>query len=62
LLLHFGIFFLSETRKTQFNLAMFIIQNNIKIYDELPNKSEIPTLFELPKTASDYVKLFFFKN
>jgi hypothetical protein len=41
---------------------MFILKDNKKVYDKLPVKGEISTLFELPKTASDYTNLAFFKN
>lgn len=63
LFLHHGIFFLTETRRAQFDLAMYILKNEIKNYDQIRaislGKSSI---FELPKTASDYVNLSFFKN
>jgi hypothetical protein len=62
LLLHHGIFFLTETRRAQFDLAMFILKNDIKVYDQIPARGDIPTLFKLPKTALDYVSLPFFKN
>ena len=62
LLLHQGIFFLTETRRAQFDLAMFILKEDKKVYDKLPVKKELPTLFKLPKTASDYTNLPFFKN
>lgn len=62
LLLHHGIFFLTETRRAQFDLAMFILKQDKKVYDKIPVKGEIPTLFKLPRTASDYVILPFFKN
>jgi hypothetical protein len=62
LLLHNGIFFLTETRRAQFNLAMFILKEDKKVYDEIPDMGEIPSLFKLPKTASDYTSLAFFKN
>jgi hypothetical protein len=62
LLLHHGIFFLTETRRAQFDLAMFILKNEKKIYDQIPAIGDIPTTFELPKTASDYANLAFFKN
>jgi LAGLIDADG endonuclease len=57
LLLHHGIFFLTYTRRAQFDLAMFILKKDNKVYDEIPSIKNIPTLFELPKTASYYVKL-----
>ena len=62
LLLYHNIFFLTNTRRTQFDLAMFILKEDIKVYDNLPVKEKVPTLFKLPKTALDYVKLPFFKN
>jgi hypothetical protein len=66
LLLHHGIFFLTETRRAQFDLAMHVLKNDIKIYDQIQAislaKSSIGTTFELPKTASDYVNLSFFNN
>lgn len=61
LLLHHNIFFLTDTRRAQFDLSIFIFKNNKKVYDEIINYN-IPTVFELPKTALDYVKLKFFEN
>lgn len=63
LLIHHGIFFLTETRRSQFDLAMFIFTNDIKLFDNIPkNGLEIPTNFELPQTASGYLNLAFFYN
>lgn len=62
LFLHHAIFFLTETRKYQFDLAFFIFINNIKVFDQIPSIKEINTFFELPKTATGYVELAFFKN
>jgi len=62
LFLYHNVFFLTNTRRDQFDLAMFIMKEDIKIYDKLPVKQEITTLFILPETASDYVNLPFFKN
>lgn len=62
LLIHHGIFFLTETRKAQFDLAMLILKNDKKVYDQIPAREDIPTIFELPKTALDYANLAFFKN
>lgn len=62
LFLYHGIFFLTETRKAQFDLVMFILKNDKKIFDEIPAKENIPTTFQLPKTPSDYINLVFFKN
>src|SRR5690606_24834362 len=60
LLLHHGIIFLTDARRAQFDLAMFILKNEKKIYDQIP--AGIPTTLELPKTASGYVNLAFFKS
>ena len=61
LLLHNGIYFLTETRRAQFDLAMYILKENKKVYEELPTKG-ISTYFKLPETASDYAKLLFIRN
>jgi hypothetical protein len=65
LLIHHRIFFLTETRRAQFDLAMHILTENKKIYDVIPklsNKEVRLTLFNLPSTALGYVDLPFFKN
>jgi hypothetical protein len=66
LFIHHGIFFLTETRRAQFDLAMYILQNEIKHYDQIQAISHSPggksSVFELPGTASDYMNLPFFKN
>ena len=41
---------------------MFILKQDKKVYDKIPVKGEIPTLFKLPRTASGYVILPLFKN
>lgn len=62
LLLHYKIFFLTETRRSQFDLAMYILKNDTKVYDEISNIKKISSNFELPKTATDYINLPFFNN
>ena len=72
LFLHHGIYFLTETRRTQFDLCMFIFNNEIKNYDKITlfkgslvcrkAEREIPSTFELPQTAEDYLNLAFFNN
>ena len=62
LLIHHNIFFLTESRRAQFDLAMFILKNEIKHYNQISQIKEIPTIFELPKTALEYLSLAFFKN
>jgi len=63
LLKHHGIFFLTETRRNQFDKAMFILQKEIKLYEELDSSpSLISSMSVLPTTALEYVNLSFFKN
>ena len=62
LLLYNKIFFLTNTRINQFNLAMFIFKNDIKIYDQIPDINKIPAVFEIPKNPFYYTLLHFFKN
>jgi hypothetical protein len=110
LLIHHNIFFLTNTRRDQFDLAIHIFKNNLKSFENIPNinnifsaglptastpaatkapplreASPLPrgsapplreavhpplaarlrkqgTIFNLPETASDYLKLEFFRN
>jgi hypothetical protein len=62
LLIYNKIFFITNTRMDQFNLAMYILQQDIKLYNEIPNIKNIPYIFELPKNPLDYTLLHFFKN
>lgn len=78
LLKHHGIFFLTETRKDQFNLATFILENDIKLYDEISSlynkKNLISNDYKKIKINDcfsraietlkplDYINLPFFKN
>jgi LAGLIDADG endonuclease len=60
LFLYHKLFFLTNVRREQFNKAMHILQNNLKLFNEIP--SSIPNLFSLPETALGYIKLPFFNN
>lgn len=62
LLLHHKIFFITNTRIDQFNLAMYILKNDIKLFDSMPYKDNIPSIFNIPRYALEYKKLGFFKN
>ena len=62
LLIYNNIFFLTDTRVDQFNLAMYILKNDIKLYNEIHNINNIPTIFEIPKNPFDYTLLHFFRN
>ena len=62
LFLYHNIFFLTETRANQFNLAMHILKKDIRTFDVITSTENVPISFELPKTPLDYTKLLFFKN
>ena len=60
LLIYHNIYFLTNIRCNQFNKVMFIMQNDLKKFEEIPQ--EIPEVFILPSTAIEYTKLLFFNN
>ena len=62
LLLYNNIYFLTDTRVNQFNLAMYVLKNDIKLYDEIGDINNIPAIFKLPKNSFGYTLLPFFKN
>jgi hypothetical protein len=62
LLLYHNIFFLTETRTNQFNLAMHILKNDIRTFDLITFVENVPSCFKLPETPLDYTKLLFFSN
>ena len=41
---------------------MYILKNDIKLYDEIVDKANILEVFEIPKNPFDYTLLHFFKN
>lgn len=60
LLLYHQLFFLTETRRRQFNLVMHILLNNITRFSDIPQK--VSENFSLPSTALGYLQLPFFLN
>ncbi len=73
LFIYHNIYFLTDNRISQFELAMFIFKNEIKFYDLIPaalsdkNKisTNIPVLYSLPESPDEvinYLSLPFFKN
>ncbi len=60
LLLHHQLFFLTETRRKQFDLVMHILLNNITRFSDIPK--DISENFSLPLTALDYLQLPFLLN
>lgn len=61
LLLHHHLFFLTNTRRKQFDLVMYILLNNITRFRDIP-KIVVPTNFTLPSNAIGYLELDFFLN
>lgn len=62
LLLHYNIFFLTKTRINQFNLAMLIMGESIKLFENIPSENNIPNVFKYPNSPVEYTKLEFFSN
>jgi len=62
LLLKHKIYFLTEKRVSQFNTAMFILNNNIKLFEEIPNMNLIPTVFNMPTSVEGYINLYYIKD
>jgi len=60
LLIYHNIYFLTETRANQFNKAMHVLKNDIKLYSEIG--TNIPIMFKQPISAIEYAELCFFKN
>ena len=65
LLNHHNMFFLTDRRKSQFELAMFILKNDIKYYNDISQYTTeylLPTNSKISYTPEDYLNLTFFKN
>lgn len=62
LMLHHGLFFLTTTRRAQFDLAMVILNSTVTLFKEIPNPIIITTYFPLPTTPSGYLAIPFFLN
>ena len=57
LILHYKLFFLTETRRKQFNLCMHLLENNITKFSGIPSIDNIKDLFSLPQSSIGYVNL-----
>lgn len=60
LLIHHNLFFLTDTRRKQYDKAIFLFKNNIKYYSEIPNN--ILSFSHKLNTVEDYINLSFFNN
>jgi len=48
LIIHHKLFFLTDTRRKQFNLCMYLLENNITKFSLIPEATFIKDLFTLP--------------
>lgn len=62
LLIHHNIFFLTNTRIAQYELAIFILQSNLIMFSAIPTVNLIPQQIFLPTTTLGYYQLPFFLN
>jgi hypothetical protein len=63
LMQHHGLFFLTDTRRAQFDKLMYIIHNDIKLFSQLPDSTLItPFCAPLPSDPLGYTQLPFFSN
>lgn len=60
LLIHHNLYFITETRRQQYDKKLYILKNEIKTFDSIP--SSVPSLFNLPTTPLEYTLLPFFFN
>jgi hypothetical protein len=60
LLMYHNLFFLTINRINQFNLAYYILSNNILYFADIP--TVVPNVYDLPSTPADYTLLPFFFN
>jgi len=60
LLIHHKIYFLTLTRIKQFNLVVYILKNDLKLYYEIPKSINI--IYDVPRSGLEYTNLFFFRN
>lgn len=63
LLMHHKIYFLTKTRINQYNKLMYILNNDIIRYSNIPvDINNIPVINKLPSTSLEYSKLPYFNN
>lgn len=61
LFLHYNIFFLTDTRRNQFSLAMHILKMDIRTFDAITPIENLPISYKLERPC-DYINLPFFRN
>jgi hypothetical protein len=60
LLIYHNIFFLTKTRIVQYNKALYILRNNIKLFSEIPE--DIEFIYPIIDNNENLLKLEFFDN
>ncbi|GAB2527455.1 hypothetical protein GCM10027054_13400 [Isoptericola nanjingensis] len=61
LLIHHGIYFLTDTRRQQYALALHVLTNNIVWYADVPTNFN-SNIYPLPTTPAGYLSIPFFRN
>lgn len=62
LILHHNLFFLTDVRRQQYNLCIYLLENNITQYSMISNYENINYIEILPVTSKKYTELPFFNN
>ena len=60
LLKYHKLLFLTKERKKQYDKAIYILENNILFFKDIPDN--IPSYYLLPSNSEEYLKLDFFNN
>lgn len=60
LLKYHKLLFLTKERKKQYDKAIYILENNILFFKDIPDN--IPSYYLLPSKSEEYLKLDFFNN
>lgn len=60
LIFYHNIFFFTDIRRKQFDICIYLLNNNIVKFDLIPK--HVPTVFAMPNTSIEYCKLPFFNN
>lgn len=62
LFIYHKIFFLTSSRRAQYDKAMYILLNSINMFDIVSKVENIPIVCNLPSSPEGYINLTFFKN
>jgi hypothetical protein len=60
LFIYHKLFFFTNTRREQYDKAIYILQNDIKLFSNIP--TVVPSVYPIFSTVPDYTNLPFFNN